>query len=87
MSRRWYAALLVVCFLAIVMGGGCSTSEQPLPAQQPEPFAAPEAHNMFRVAYAAITERFVDPVSAEQIALDGLSGLATIDPALTVAKL
>jgi carboxyl-terminal processing protease len=87
MSRCWYAVLLVVCFLAVVMGGGCSTSEQPLPAEQSVPFAAPEAHNMFKVAYAAIVERFVDPVSAEQIALDGLSGLATIDPALTVAKL
>ena len=41
---------------------------------------------MFRAVYGVVGERYIDSVSAEQVALAALGGLATIDPALNVAK-
>ena len=80
--------VLLAAFGLLVAGtlGGCSTVDQaPAPAHE-EPFAAPEAYNMFKAGLAAIVERFIDPVSAEEVALAGMGGLASIDPALSVGK-
>lgn len=86
MRRRSRVARLLVCFVTGLTGAGCGTIEPSPPVEQDVPFAAPEAHNMFKAVYATVVERFIDPISAEQVALDSLGGFATIDAGLNVAK-
>lgn len=82
----WRVVVAVVSLFVATTVYGCRSIEQPPAVVQEEPFAAPEAHNMFKLGYAAIVERFLDPVSAEDVALNGMGGLANIDPALSIAK-
>lgn len=82
----WRAVVAVVGLLVVGTVYGCGSIEQPPAAIEEAPFAAPEAYNMFKLGYAAVVERFLDPVSAEDVALNGMGGLANLDPALSVAK-
>ena len=85
----WVLSRVMLAFLGLLVAGaigGCSSVDRAPAAAHEEPFAAPEAYNMFKVGFSAIVERYIDPVSAEEIALAGLGGLAVIDPALSVGK-
>jgi len=47
-------------------------------------FATVQATEVFAAGYAGITEKYIDHISVEDIAIEGLRGLAAIDPSLTV---
>jgi carboxyl-terminal processing protease len=72
--------------LVVVFGGlaGCADmSGRAAPTAQ-EALAAAEAENMFKAGYAAIADRFDEPVSAKTVAIDGLRGLSVLDQGLAV---
>ena len=70
------AALTV--FAALV---GCAA-----PSTRPVVFSADAAEEVFSVGFSSIVARYIDPVSVEKLALDGLRGFGAIDPALSVAR-
>ncbi|MBM08658.1 MAG: peptidase [Magnetovibrio sp.] len=45
-----------------------------------------EAVNVIAAAYGGITEKYVEPVNIERIALEGIKGLTVLDPALLSLK-
>jgi carboxyl-terminal processing protease len=49
-------------------------------------FSATRAEDEFRVGYASIAERYIEPVSVEKLAMDGIRGLAVLDPSLTLRR-
>ncbi|MBL4613984.1 MAG: S41 family peptidase [Magnetovibrio sp.] len=80
------AALLSACVSA-------QTSNRPAdrPAndvaslQEPaEGFGYREAHDTLRSGLKSITQRYIEPVRMDKVALDGMRGLATIDPAFKI---
>ncbi len=44
--------------------------------------AWPEAESVFESGYRGISEKYLEPLSVDQVALDGIRGFSTIDPAL-----
>lgn len=49
-------------------------------------FSPVQATEVFAAGYAGISEKYIDRVSVEEIAVDGLRGLGAIDPDLTVIR-
>lgn len=41
---------------------------------------------VFSAVYGAIAERYLNPVDVRTVALEGLSGLTTIDPSLSISQ-
>lgn len=94
-SRRLYAlfsrAGLRACgktplLALLVLLTACAVPYAPPP---PPPMAKADLQDLtevFAVGYRNISEKYIVPISAEVIALDGLSGLSSIDPALQVHK-
>jgi carboxyl-terminal processing protease len=73
---RLTAALLVAAL------AGCAGA--PLSDTDVEASADPQATAVFRAAYGAIADRYIEPISVRTVALSGLAGWATLDPALRV---
>jgi carboxyl-terminal processing protease len=46
----------------------------------------PEATEVIEVGYRGITEKYIDHIPVDQLALDGINGLSAIDPALRVQR-
>ena len=46
----------------------------------------PEAAEVIEVGYRGITEKYIDHIPVDQLALDGINGLSAIDPALRVQR-
>jgi carboxyl-terminal processing protease len=57
----------------------CSCSNSP-----PDPRTGQEEPQLFRAAYRAITSRFLEPITAEALALAGLERLTAVDPSVAV---
>ena len=49
-------------------------------------FSAAGAEVVFEAGYASIADRYIEPVSMEKLAMDGIRGLAVLDPSLTVRR-
>jgi carboxyl-terminal processing protease len=71
----------VVAILAAL--AGCAA---PAPSARSPVFSADAAEEVFTVGFASIVARYIDPVSVEKLALDGLRGFGAIDPAMTVIR-
>jgi len=54
-------------------------------ADDPE-FRVTTAHRVFAIGYRVVADRYIDPVTAESLAMEGLRGLGALDPALTVNR-
>jgi carboxyl-terminal processing protease len=87
MPDHWRAPLRITWFVAGIAVVACQGVEPPRSAGESSRFAAPEAQNMFKAVYGIVSERYIDTVSAEHVALAVLAGLTTVDPALNVAKM
>jgi carboxyl-terminal processing protease len=61
---------------------GCAGSSSNRPAY----FSAEAAEEVFAVGFTAVAARYIDSVTVEKLALDGLRGFGAIDPAMTVAR-
>lgn len=77
----WIRAILSA--LALLAVAACSITPPP-----PVDIAFPSqaATETFAVGYGNIAEKYIEPVAVGDLALDGMRGLATIDPALTVER-
>jgi len=49
-------------------------------------FRVNSAHRVFAIGYRVVADRYIEPVTAESLAMDGLRGLGALDPALTVNR-
>jgi len=74
---RQFSAVLLVGALA-----GCSTA--PVPVVE-APLVWDEAEEVIASGYRAINEKYIDPLRINEIAVDGIKGFASIDPALTAS--
>lgn len=76
------ALIAMISFLVIL---GCAGGVAP-PATTSSTFADAEAENMFKAGFTAIADRFVETLSAEAIALNGLRGFSDLDPTVALTK-
>jgi carboxyl-terminal processing protease len=49
-------------------------------------FSAAQAEHVFQVGYASIADRYIEPVSMEMLAMEGMRGLAVLDPSVTLRR-
>ncbi len=73
------------CGLAVLLLAACA----PLPSSisgGDKAFYKIQATEVFAAGYSGVTEKYIDRVPVEDIALEGLRGLGAIDPALTVSS-
>ena len=77
---RFLSALLI--FLA----AACAPT-QPPPTVEAPPFAIDAATETFAAGFSSITEKYIEPVMVGDLAIDGMRGLGSIDPALTVNRI
>lgn len=79
---RSYRSIFLLALSVWVVA--CDTPRPP--ASHSPKYYPLEAVNVFATAYGGIIEKYVEPVSIEKIALKGIKGLTTLDPALLVLK-
>jgi len=78
--KSWLPAALGLWLLA-----ACAPTY--LPSSEPAaPFAKQTAREVFRAGFKSISEKYIEPISPAQLALTGLKGLGTIDPAVSVRR-
>lgn len=46
----------------------------------------PDAESVFESGYRGISEKYIEALSVDQVALDGIKGFSSIDPALSVTR-
>lgn len=66
---------------------GCAAIDRPPSADDQGVPPGEDAETTFRAAYGLVSDRYLQPVSAEQVAVDGLRGLSDIDPTLAVGRM
>ncbi|MFO0995331.1 MAG: S41 family peptidase [Alphaproteobacteria bacterium] len=77
--RAWRLGLAsAFLFLIVACAGG---------SPRPHEIGDNATTNLFATSYEAITDRYLDGVSLETIAISGLNGLSTIDQTVTVARI
>ncbi len=77
-----------------LIASGCAPTAPPRPESSvPDPLPSisenlprPAMTHTLTSGYEAITEKFIRPVAVAQLALDGLKGLGTLDPALVASR-
>ncbi len=80
-----------MCRLSIIillMGGllsACAAPSDP-PTQSKESFRHLAAVEMLTSAYSQVADKYIEKVSVGDLALEGMRGLGSIDPSLTVVK-
>lgn len=77
-------------FVAIVILAGLITACAHAPEEtRSEPASipsAPSARDVLEAGYATIADRYIERVSIETVAMNGIEGLRTLDPGLTVRR-
>ncbi len=77
--------------LAAWVAAACAPVHSPAPVDASAPSFTEQvskkaAAEIFAVGYASIAEKYIEPVSAATLAMEGMRGLGAIDPALTVRR-
>lgn len=99
-ARSFTAAILGVAWIAAL--AGCVPNErtsnpqnhlilntfvsEPADQNLGESFRYDDAFSMIRAGLKGISQRYLDPVKMDELALDGIRGLATIDPSLSLVE-
>ncbi len=83
--RYWRASLTGFCGLAILLLTACAPLTNP-PAAGKTVFSRIQATEVFAAGFSGVTEKYIDPVPAGDIAIEGIRGLGAIDPGLTVSS-
>ena len=84
-SGFFYRNLTGLCGLALVLTAACAPVRD-FDAAKVAPFSQIKATEVFAAGYAGISEKYIDSVSVEDIAIEGIRGLGAIDPDLTVTR-
>ncbi|MBK8175888.1 MAG: PDZ domain-containing protein [Rhodospirillales bacterium] len=84
--RRLGLSVLFAAALSALIAGCRSRVDAPVPMASFEhsAFVTGEAEDVFKVGYGAIAQRFLAPISVEDVAVAGLRGLSDIDPRIAV---
>ncbi len=82
MHPRGFFSGRTTALALIVALAGCAGPSSDRPAH----FSTEAAEEVFTVGFTAIAARYIDSVQVEKLALDGLRGFGSIDPAVTVAR-
>jgi len=82
MVSRW-----VLASTLLVAGSCAPVSQRGLSGTDPAPYDVAAAERTLVFGYTSITERHLEETNAAGVALDGMRGLAAIDPTLTVTRL
>ncbi len=72
---------------SLFIAGSCAPVSQGLQANPHAPYDTAEAEKTFTFGYTSIVERHLDRVTAASIAMEGMRGLAAIDPEIGVSRL
>ena len=75
--------LIVVAAIAMA---GCAPARVISPQADDDTFPVQAATETFSVGYSNIVKKYIDPVSLGDLAVEGMRGLGSIDPALTVRR-
>jgi carboxyl-terminal processing protease len=78
-----FLRFLAVALLATLLAG-CASSRMPTP--EADGFPAQAAEETFAVGYSNISDKFIKSVLIGDLALEGMRGLGSLDPALTVRR-
>ena len=81
-----YKNTLSTLVIGLVLAGACGASTQDGWAKADAPFDQDLAEMTLTQGITAISERTLDRVSVADVTLEGLHGLGTIDPALTIQR-
>jgi len=73
------------CGLAILLLAACAPLNN-TPATKKTVFSRIQATEVFASGYSGVTEKYIDPVLAGDIAIEGMRGLGAIDPGLSVSS-
>ena len=86
LHHRYARTLLTVfCGLAVLLLAACAPIIK-MPAAEKTVFSRIQAAEVFAAGYSGVTDKYIDPVLAEDIAIEGIRGLGAIDPGLTVSS-
>ena len=77
--------LLAVLFAAAVMAAACGPA-RPVTAPDLAGFSRLQAKEVFATGFGRVSEKYLEPVLVDSFALEGLTGLSAIDPALAVSR-
>lgn len=80
-ATRWHKIIPMLLVAAFLAACTAPLSEQ---GRRPGSFDAGAANQTFAAGYRHISERYIEAVTASDLALEGLRGLTTIDPSLNV---
>lgn len=72
---------------SLFIAGSCAPVSQGLLANPQSPYDTGEAEKTFAFGYTSIVERHLDRVNAASVAMEGMRGLAAIDPEIVVSRL
>lgn len=75
----------LVWVLAVWVVAACAPIQEK-PVVDNSPIPNQQAAEMFRAGYTHITEKYIENISAARLAMEGIRGLGSIDPALTVKR-
>lgn len=80
-TARWIVAA------SLLIAGSCAPVSQKLHAMPEAPYDTGEAERTVHYAYTSIVERHLERTTAADVALEGMRGLAAIDPEIVVSRL
>lgn len=80
---RQIRLLIVAAALAI---SACAPARVMPPQADADGFPVQAARETFSVGYSSIFKKYIDPVSIGDLAVEGMRGLGSIDPALSVRR-
>lgn len=72
---------------SLFIAGSCAPVSQGLQANPQSPYDTTEAEKTFVFGYTSIVERHLDRVTAASVAMEGMRGLAAIDPEIGISRL
>ena len=76
-THRFQSAGRVGILLSVLLSAGCAASSDQLPQNA----GADRSRDVFGVGYDGLSDYYIDRVDMRKLALHGLNGLKTIDPA------
>lgn len=82
-NRRRPARFSITALMFAGLVAGCA-SLTGAPVAEREAYSDQAAEKVFAAGYGSIAEKYIEPVAIDAIALDGMRGLSSLDPALTV---
>lgn len=82
----WPNRTFTLLILAMSLGGCAAPASLEYTAFPPRKFSIDEAERSFATGYVDIDKIYVEPVSIGRLAVDGINGLATLDPDATVIR-